>query len=61
VAKQLNVGVATVKAVIHRLRQRNTAIVREEIMRTVSDAADVEAESRELCEALIAAEGKILL
>jgi RNA polymerase sigma factor (sigma-70 family) len=60
VAKQLNVGVATVKTLIHRLRKRNTAIVREEIMRTVSDAADVEAESRELCEALIAAEGKIL-
>jgi hypothetical protein len=33
--------------------------VREEIMRTVSDPADVEAESRELCEALIAAEGQI--
>ena len=58
--KQLNLGVATVKTLIHRLRKRNTAIVREEIMRTVSDAADVEAESRELCEALIAAEGKIL-
>ena len=28
-------------------------------MRTVSDPADVEAESRELCEALIAAEGQI--
>jgi hypothetical protein len=42
------------------LIDERTAIVREEIMRTVSDAADVEAESRELCEALIAAEGKIL-
>jgi hypothetical protein len=60
VAKQLNFSVAAVKTLIHRLRKRNTAIVREEIMRTVSDAADVEAESRELCEALIAAEGKIL-
>ena len=60
VAKQLDLSVAAVKTLIHRLRKRNTAIVREEIMRTVSDAADVEAESRELCEALIAAEGKIL-
>jgi RNA polymerase sigma factor (sigma-70 family) len=60
VAKQLNVSVPAVKTLIHRLRQRNTAIVREEIMRTVSDAADLEAESRELCQALIAAEGQIL-
>ena len=60
VAKQLNVGAPAVKTLIHRLRKRNAEIVREEIMRTVSDDADVEAESRELCEALIAAEGKIL-
>jgi len=59
VAKQLNVGVPAVKTLIHRLRKRNTAIVREEILRTISDPADVEAESRELCEALIAAEGQI--
>jgi RNA polymerase sigma factor (sigma-70 family) len=59
VAKQLNMSVATVKTLIHRLRKRNTAIVREEIMRTVSDPADVEAESRELCAALISAEGRV--
>jgi RNA polymerase sigma factor (sigma-70 family) len=59
VAKQLNLSVATVKTLIHRLRKRNTAIVREEIMRTVSDPADIEAESRELCAALISAEGRI--
>jgi hypothetical protein len=59
VAKQLNVGVATVKTLIHRLRKRNTTIVREEILRTISDPSDIEAESRELCEALIAAEGQI--
>jgi RNA polymerase sigma factor (sigma-70 family) len=59
VAKQLNVSVPAVKTLIHRLRKRNTAIVREEILRTVSDPADVEAESRELCQALIAAEGRI--
>jgi RNA polymerase sigma factor (sigma-70 family) len=59
VAKQLKVSVTAVKTLIHRLRKRNAALVREEIMRTVSDPADVEAESRELCEALIATEGQI--
>jgi RNA polymerase sigma-70 factor (ECF subfamily) len=59
VAEQLNLSVAAVKTLIHRLRKRNMAIVLEEIMRTVSDPADVEAESRELCAALIAAEGRI--
>jgi RNA polymerase sigma-70 factor (ECF subfamily) len=59
VAEQLNLSVPAVKTLIHRLRKRNTAIVREEIMRTVSDPADIEAESRELCAALIAAEGRI--
>ena len=59
VAQQLNLSVAGVKTLIHRLRKRNTAIVREEIMRTVSDPADIEAESRDLCAALISAEGRI--
>ena len=59
-ADLLKVSVTAVKTLIHRLRKRNTALVREEILRTVSDPADVEAESRELCEALIAAEGRIL-
>lgn len=59
VAQQLNLSVAGVKTLIHRLRKRNTTIVREEIMRTVSDPADIEAESRELCAALISAEGRI--
>jgi hypothetical protein len=60
VANQLKMSVAAVKTLIHRLRKRNTAIVQEEIERTVSDPADVETESRELCQALIAAEGQIL-
>ena len=59
VAEQLKVSAAAVKTLIHRLRKRNAAIMREEIMRTVADPADVEAESRELCEALIAAEGHL--
>jgi RNA polymerase sigma factor (sigma-70 family) len=60
VADQLKVSVAAVKTQIHRLRKRYTALVREEIIRTVSDAADVDAEIHELCEALIAAEGWIM-
>jgi hypothetical protein len=59
VAGQLHLTVAAVRTLIHRLRKRNTGLVREEIMRTVSDSADIEAESRELCEALIASEGRI--
>jgi RNA polymerase sigma-70 factor (ECF subfamily) len=59
VAERLKVSVSAVKTLIHRLRKRNAALVREEIMRTVADPADVEAESRELCEALIAAEGRL--
>jgi hypothetical protein len=58
-AKQLKVSVGAVKTLIHRMRKRSTALVREEIIRTVSDPTDVEAESRELCEALIAAKGRI--
>ena len=58
-ANQLKVSVGAVKTLIHRMRKRSTALVREEIIRTVSDPADIEAESRELCEALIAAEGRI--
>ena len=60
VADQLNVSVAAIKTLIHRLRKRYTELVREEISRTVSNASDVDAETHELCEALIAAEGRIL-
>ena len=60
VAGQLQVSVAAVKTLIHRLRKQYTALVREEISRTVSDAGDVDAETHELCEALIAAEGWVM-
>jgi len=39
VANQLKVSVGAVKTLIHRMRKRNTALVREEIVRTVSDPA----------------------
>jgi RNA polymerase sigma-70 factor (ECF subfamily) len=60
VAAQLEVSVGSLKTQIHRLRKQYTAIVREEISRTVSDSADVDTETHELCQALIAAEGWVI-
>jgi hypothetical protein len=57
-AKALGVGVGTVKTFIYRLRKRYLAVVREEVARTVSDPAEIQAEIRALCDALIAAEGR---
>jgi hypothetical protein len=34
-------------------------VVREEVARTVSDPAEIQAEIRALCDALIAAEGRL--
>ena len=48
------------KTLIHRLRKHYTGLVREEIVRTVSSSADVDAEIHDLCEALIAAEGRVM-
>ncbi len=59
VAKKMKIGVPAVKTLIHRLRKQYTAILREEVGRTVADPADVDAEIHSLCEALIAAEGRI--
>jgi RNA polymerase sigma factor (sigma-70 family) len=60
VAGHLGVSVGSVKTLIHRLRKQYTALIREEISRTVSDASEVDSEIHELCEALIAAEGWIV-
>lgn len=60
VADQLKVSVGSVKMLIHRLRKQYTALVREQISRTVSDPGDVGAETHELCEALVAAEGRVI-
>jgi RNA polymerase sigma factor (sigma-70 family) len=59
-AATLQVSVGAVKTLIHRLRKQYTALLREEIGRTVSDPADVGAEIHELCEALLVAEGWIV-
>jgi RNA polymerase sigma factor (sigma-70 family) len=59
-ADALRISVGAVKSLIHRLRKQYTSLVREEIARTVSKAADVDAEIHDLCEALIEAEGWIM-
>ncbi len=59
-AAALQVGVGSVKTLIHRLRKQYAVLVREQIERTVSDPSDIDAEIHELCEALIAAEGWIV-
>jgi RNA polymerase sigma factor (sigma-70 family) len=59
VATVLQIRVGNVKALIHRLRKQYAALVREEIARTISDASDIDGEIHALCEALVAAEGRI--
>ena len=59
-AKGLDVGVGTVKTLIHRLRRHYLAVVREEVARTVSNPAEIDGEIRALCDALIAAEGRVM-
>jgi len=58
-ADALGVSVPNVTSLIHRLRQRHSQLVREEVERTVSDPAEVEAELHGLCEALVQAEGRV--
>ncbi len=59
-AKALGVGLGAVKTQIHRLRKRYSAILRQEIGRTVSDPAEIDGEIHALCDALIAAEGRLI-
>jgi RNA polymerase sigma-70 factor (ECF subfamily) len=58
-ARALGVGVPAVTSLIHRLRQRHSQLVREEVARTVLDPAELEAELHGLCEALVQAEGRV--
>src|SRR6266436_9297340 len=60
VANRLQVTTGGVKTLIHRLRKRYTALLREEVGRTVSDPAEIDGEIHALCEALIAAGGRIV-
>jgi RNA polymerase sigma factor (sigma-70 family) len=59
VAKSLRLSVGAAKTLIHRFRKRYGAILREEIGRTVTDPAEIEQEIHALCDALVAAEGRI--
>jgi RNA polymerase sigma-70 factor (ECF subfamily) len=59
VAKTLQVGLGSAKKLIFRLRRRYASVLREEVARTVSDPAEVDQEIHALCEALIAAEGRL--
>ena len=59
VANRLRVSTGAVKTLIHRLRKRYTALLREEVGRTVSDPAEIDDEIHALCEALIASEGRL--
>jgi RNA polymerase sigma factor (sigma-70 family) len=59
VAHQLQVSNGAIKTLIHRLRIRYAALLREEVGRTVSDPSEVDEEIHALCEALIASEGRL--
>jgi predicted ArsR family transcriptional regulator len=50
VASRLQVTTGAVKTHIHRLRKRDTALLREEVGRTVSDPAEIDEEIHALCE-----------
>jgi RNA polymerase sigma factor (sigma-70 family) len=59
VASRLRVTIGAVKTHIHRLRKRYTALLREEVGRTISDPAEIDQEIHALCEVLIATEGRL--
>lgn len=58
-ARALGVGVPAVTSLIHRLRQRHSQLVREEVARTLLDPVEVDAELHGLCEALVQTEGRV--
>jgi DNA-directed RNA polymerase specialized sigma24 family protein len=58
-AQALNVGLPTLKTLIHRLCRRHTQLLREQVAQTVLDSNDVDAEAHALCEALVQARGRV--
>jgi len=58
-AKALGVSIGAAKTLIHRFRKQYFAIVRQEIAKTVSEPTEVDGEVHALCDALIAAEGRV--
>jgi len=59
VANALQVSVGSVKTLIYRLRKQYASLLREEVARTVFDPGEIDEEIHSLCEALIAAEGRL--
>ena len=59
VANPLELSTGGVKTLIHRLRKRYTALLKEEVGRTVSDPSEIDEEIHALCEAVIASEGRL--
>jgi RNA polymerase sigma factor (sigma-70 family) len=59
IANRLQVSTGGVKTLVHRLRKRYTALLREEVGRTVSDPAEIDEEIHALCDALVASEGRL--
>ena len=60
VANQLRISVGGVRTLVHRLRKRYTALLRAEVARTISDPREIDGELHALCDALIAAEGRLV-
>lgn len=58
-AKTLGLSIGAAKTLICRFRKQYLAIVRQEIAMTVSDPVEVDGEVQALCDALIAADGRI--
>jgi RNA polymerase sigma factor (sigma-70 family) len=58
-ANRLELSVGGVKTLIHQLRKRYTALLPEEVGRTVSDSAEIDEEIHALCDALVASEGRL--
>jgi hypothetical protein len=58
-ASRLELSIGGVKTLIHRLRKRYTTLLREEVGRTVSDAAEIDEEIHALCDALVASKGRL--
>jgi hypothetical protein len=58
-ASALQISVGSVKTLIHRLRKQYASLLREEVARTVCESGEIDEEIHGLCEALIAAEGRL--
>jgi DNA-directed RNA polymerase specialized sigma24 family protein len=58
-ATTLGVSIPAAKTLIYRLRQRYTALLRQEVARTVADQADIDEEIHYLCDVLVKAFGQL--